>query len=132
MRLVLIHAPGLAIDTVRTQNVGYDYEQVVDALDRLDAQGHSHTEEGGTGLSDERLAALKQDARDAFTVASPKKKKGRKIGNSFGTNKYPWQDFGTGIPVLLEYDDGQCVDAYPHEEDDRTVTIMACLTRKTA
>src|SRR4051812_7566255 len=98
MRFVLIHAPGRAVDTVRTQNVGYDYEQVASALARLDAQGHSHSEESGTALSDERLATLMQDVWGAFMA--PQQKKGRKLGNSFGTNSEPWQDFGTGIPAL--------------------------------
>ncbi len=128
MHFVLIHGPGRAVDTVRTQNVGYDYGQVVAALARLDVQGHSHTEVDGTGLSDERLTELKRDVRRAFNAPSHKRK-GRKRGNSFGTNSQPWQDFGTGIPVLLVYDDDGCVDVYPHQESDGTVTITKYLTR---
>jgi hypothetical protein len=42
MHLVLIHAPGRDVDTGRTQNSGYDYEEVVAALARFDDQGHTH------------------------------------------------------------------------------------------
>lgn len=128
MRFVLIHAPGRAIDTGRTQNVGYSFEEVVGTVERLDAQGHTHELIDGTKLTDERRSALESDARDSF-VFSPHKKKGRKIGNSFGTNSQPFQDFGTDIPVLLVYEEGHCVDAFPHNESHGTVTIMEYLTR---
>jgi hypothetical protein len=128
MHFVLIHAPGRIIDTGRTQNVGYDFEEVVAALARLDTRGHTHEVTDGMTLTDERRTALESDARLAF-VMSPNKKKGRRLGNSFGTNSQPFQDFGTDIPVLLAYEDGDCVDAYPHHEGDRLVTVMEYLTR---
>jgi hypothetical protein len=129
MRFVLIRSPVLDIDTVRTQNIGYDYEQVAVALARLDPKGHSHSEVDGTGLSEVGLAEVKRDVRRAFMHP---KKRGRKIGNSFGTNSQPWQDFGTGIPVLLAYDGDRCVDVYPHNESHGTVTITEYLTQATA
>jgi hypothetical protein len=127
MRHVLIHGPGAAVDTVRTQNVGYAHDEVVTALARLDTLGHTHTEIVGTELAAEQLGALKRDVRRAFVA--PYQKRGRKIGNSFGTNSQPWQDFGTGIPVLLVYDQDRCVDVYPHTERNRTVTIRDYLLR---
>jgi hypothetical protein len=130
MRFVFIRTPGLAVDTGRTQNVGYDYGEVVAAFARLDAQGHSHSEVDGTGLSDGRLAELQQDVRGAFMA--PYQEKGRRLGNSFGTNSQPWQHFGTEIPALLVYDGDRCVDVYPHNESDGTVTITEYLTHATA
>ena len=113
------------MDTGQTQNVGYDYEQVAPVLARLSAESHSHEVIDGTALPEEQREKFISDTRMAFVFPS---KKGRKIGNAFGTNKYRWQDFGTDIPVLLVYEDGQCVDAYPHHEGDRLVTIMEYLT----
>ena len=128
MHSVLIHAAGRSVDTGRTQNVGYDFEEVIAALARLDAEGHTHELIDGATLPDERRDALESDARLAF-VMSPHKKKGRRLGNSFGTNSQPFQDFGTGIPVLLVYEEEHCVDVYPHHESHGTVTIIECLTR---
>lgn len=128
MHLVLIHAPGRDIDTGRTQNVGYDFEQALAALQRLDGEGHTHEVLDGTSLTEERRAALEMDTRTAFMA--PHQKKGRKIGNAFGSNQYKWDDFGTGIPVLLVYDGSNCVDAYPHQEIEGTVTIATYLARR--
>jgi hypothetical protein len=125
MHFVLIHASGRVIDTGRTQNVGYDSDQVLAALQRLDGEDHTHEVLDGTSLTEERRAALESEARLAFMA--PHQKKGRKIGNSFGTNQYKWDDFGTDIPVLLVYDGSSCVDAYPHQEIDGTVTITTYL-----
>jgi hypothetical protein len=127
MHFVLIHASGRAIDTGRTQNVGYDFDQVLAALQRLDDEDHTHEVLDGTSLAEERRAALETDARNAFMFTSPHKRKGRKIGNSFGTNQYKWDDFGTDIPALLVYDGSSCVDAYPHQEIDGTLTIREYL-----
>lgn len=112
---------GVVVDTVRTQNVGYEDEQVTDALSRLAEQGHGLEVLEGSSLSEEQQVKLRSDVWGAFMA--PHQKKGRKIGNSFGTNSDPWQDFGTDIPVLLVYEDGQCVDVYPHHEGDGLVTI---------
>ena len=132
MHFILVCSPALVVDTVRTQNVGYDRDQVIGALSRLDGQGHSHEELDGEGLSGERRAVFRSEVWGAFMPGTPNHRTGRKLPkNSFGTNQYPWQDFGTGIPALLVYDDGQCVDVYPHEEDDRTVTVMEYLTQET-
>ena len=121
-RYVFIRAPVLAVDTGRTQNVGYDHRQVMAALARLGHdEGHTIEILDGGNLTDDQRERLISDTRMAFTAGN--QREGRKIGNSFGTNSQPWQDFGTGIPVLLVYDNERCVDAYPHVESDRTVTI---------
>jgi hypothetical protein len=130
VHFVFVCTPGRTVDTARSQNVGYDYERVMAALARFDAQGHSHEVVDGTALSAERREALESDARLAFIV-SENKRKGRRLGNSFGTNREPFQDFGTDIPVLLVYRDGRCVDVYPHNESYGTATVADYLTRAT-
>jgi hypothetical protein len=120
-RFVFIRTPVLAVDTGRTQNVGYEQRQVMAALARLSHEGHTVEILDGGALDDEQRAKLISDTRMAFTAGN--QRKGRKVGNSFGTNSQPWQDYGTGIPVLLVYENERCVDAYPHVESDRPVTI---------
>jgi hypothetical protein len=131
MHFLLVCAPSRTVDTERPQNGGYDYEHVRAALARLDAEGNSHEIVEAATLSVERREALEGDARLAFIV-SENKKKGRRLGNSFGTNREPFQDFGTGIPVLLVYRDGRCVDVYPHNESHGTVTVADYLARATS
>jgi len=120
-RFVFIRAPVLKADTERTQNVGYEPRQVMAALARLSHEGHMVEVLDGGALADEQREKLISDTRLAFTAGN--QRKGRKIGNAFGTNSQPWQDFGTGIPVLLVYVDHECVDAYPRNEGGGTVTI---------
>src|SRR5438067_13892150 len=120
-RFVFIRSPVVAVDTGRSQNVGYEQRQVMAALARRSHEGHTVEILDGGALDDEQRATLISDTRLAFTAGG--QRKGRKIGNSFGTNSQPWQDYGTGIPVLLVYENDRCVDAYPHVESDRTVTI---------
>ena len=75
----------------------------------------SVTSKNGTGSSSGTTRRLR------WWVGS---KKGRRLGNSCGTNSQPWQDFGKGIPVLFVYDDsGRCVDVYPHNTSAGTDTI---------
>ena len=123
VRFVLIRAAGATVDTGRTQNIGYDYDRVVAALARRAEKGYSYNEINGGEISDEDLTTLRSDAWGAFM--QPNQKKGRKLPkNAFGTNAYPWQDFGAAIPALFLYDDDErCIDVYPHEEDQHLITI---------
>jgi hypothetical protein len=123
----LIDSAGLAIDTGRTQNIAYDYDRVIAVLARFAEKGYSYNEVNGSDLTDEGLTTLRSDAWGAFM--QPNQKKGRKLPkNAFGTNAYPWQDFGTGIPALFLYDDDErCIDVYPHEENQHLITITEYL-----
>jgi hypothetical protein len=74
------------------------------------------------GLKFVAKRALIRDATTSFMA--PHAKKGRRRGNSFGTNPYPLQDFGAAIPVVFVYaEDGSCIQTYPHQDGPHFVTI---------
>ena len=110
----LLFTPGAVIETGRTQNGGYDHAKVIEALAPLELiEEPSLSEDGRSKLVDEARMAMVYPGE-----------KGRRLGNSFGTNSQPLQDFGKGIPVLFVYDDtGRCVDVYPHNTSTGTATI---------
>jgi hypothetical protein len=109
----------VVVDSVRPQNERYDADKL---LTSLRSSGITFEEVDWSAITGSVQQDLIRDATASFMA--PHAKKGRRRGNSFGTNRYPWQDFGSAIPVVLVYgEDGSCIQAYPHQEGSRFVTI---------
>ncbi len=127
MHYKLIRSRTAVVDTGRTSNVGYDYDRVIAALARLDAEVNSHEEIDTDTLSDEELQKLIGEVQLAFGFRG-RSRKGRKVASGvYGSRSDPWPDFGRGVPSLVVYNKGSCIDAYPHEETAGRFTIARYL-----
>ena len=130
MHFKFVRSGTLVVETGRTSNIGYDYEEVVAVLARLDAQGSTHEEVDSDALANEELQEIIAEVRVAYGFRG-KSRRGRKVASGvYGSRKDPWPDFGKGVPSLVVYDKGDCMEAYPHLEIVGCVTIadyLACI-----
>src|SRR4051812_30682373 len=90
------------------ENAGYDYQRVVDALERRLAGGDSYEVTDTSGWSDDERDRLYIDGAVAAVAAAGNR---YRVGRVFGSNRHPGDDFGASVPALLIYADRG--DTYP-------------------
>jgi hypothetical protein len=129
MRFVFVSSPDAGVNMKQEHNRDYDRDQVLAALARLREQGHPVEEVNAR-------ACRRSDSRPSNArYRLPLRVRLRTIGRagsspsrSSAPTSTPWQAFGAETPALVVYDHGLCSDVYPHEQDQRPVTIIEYLT----